>query len=72
MENAITRIRKFFGSRVETLKQVVESKPELTYLIAEDGLSIKCLRCGRTSYNSNDIREKFCGQCGFHEGDPRL
>ena len=67
MENAITRIRKFFGSGVEMLKKVVESKPELTYLISEDGRSIKCLQCGRTSYNKNDIERKFCGLCGYHD-----
>ena len=25
--------------------------------------SITCPRCGRTSYNSNDIREGYCGAC---------
>ena len=24
---------------------------------------ITCLRCGRTSYNSNDIEEGYCGNC---------
>lgn len=27
------------------------------YLIAPDGTSITCSRCGRTSYNLNDVRE---------------
>ncbi len=25
--------------------------------------SITCPRCGRTSYNLNDIREGYCGAC---------
>jgi hypothetical protein len=25
--------------------------------------SITCPRCGRTSYNPNDIREGYCGYC---------
>ena len=25
--------------------------------------SITCLHCGKTSYNPNDIREKYCGYC---------
>lgn len=25
--------------------------------------SITCPRCGRTSYNPNDIREGYCGNC---------
>lgn len=29
--------------------------------------SITCPKCGRTSYNPNDIRERFCGVCGYHE-----
>jgi ribosomal protein L37E len=29
-----------------------------------DGVaSITCPRCGRTSYNPNDIREGYCGNC---------
>ncbi len=25
--------------------------------------SITCPKCGRTSYNANDIRERYCGNC---------
>ena len=24
---------------------------------------INCLICGRTSWNQNDVREKYCGNC---------
>lgn len=30
--------------------------------------SITCPRCGRTSYNTNDIKERYCGYCHmWHE-----
>jgi ribosomal protein S27AE len=36
--------------------------------------SITCPRCGRTSWNANDVREGFCGAChdwtgrvGYHD-----
>lgn len=25
--------------------------------------SITCPKCGRTSYNPNDVREGYCGNC---------
>lgn len=39
----------------------------LTYEIAADGKSIRCLRCGRTSYNPDDVQYRYCGCCHrFH------
>jgi ribosomal protein S27AE len=35
-------------------------------LIAND--AIRCRRCGMTSYNPNDISQRYCGRCHqFHE-----
>ena len=28
----------------------------------------RCPRCGRTSYNPNDARERYCGACKSFEG----
>ena len=42
----------------------------VTYEVAEDGMSILCLRCNRRSYNTNDVAQLFCGGCGFHEPAP--
>ncbi len=29
---------------------------------------IRCLKCGRTSFNAKDIEQKYCGAChSFHE-----
>lgn len=29
----------------------------------EDSTGIRCPRCGRVSYNPNDVRERYCGHC---------
>ena len=39
-----------------------------TYMIGGDGKWIQCLDCGMISYNPNDVRERYCGNCHeFHE-----
>lgn len=41
-----------------------------TYVISgsQGTPSITCLKCGMTSHNPGDIREKFCGRCSiYHE-----
>jgi ribosomal protein L37E len=36
--------------------------------LADSGRAIRCLLCGTTSYNPNDIRHRYCGFCHvFHE-----
>lgn len=37
----------------------------ITYQIVtqNNATGIKCLRCGRTSWNTNDVLYKFCAQC---------
>jgi hypothetical protein len=38
-----------------------------TFTIAQDGQSITCHRCGLTSHNLNDVRQRWCGKCdSFH------
>lgn len=42
-----------------------------TYTISEDGKSITCHKCGKTSHNLNDVKEKYCGFCHYwHNPDP--
>jgi len=37
-------------------------------LLTAHGLAIKCLVCGRTSYNQKDVSQKYCSYCAaFHE-----
>lgn len=34
-----------------------------TYTLSEDGQSITCLKCGKTSFNVNDVKHRYCGFC---------
>jgi ribosomal protein S27AE len=34
--------------------------------------SFTCPHCGRTSWNANDIRERYCGACHWWTGVPEL
>lgn len=51
--------------------ELVESGP--TYTIRTDdnaagGLVIYCCLCNLTSYNPNDVKHRYCGNCKrFHE-----
>lgn len=39
-----------------------------TFEITEGGRAIRCLLCERTSYNANDVSERYCGACHlFHD-----
>jgi hypothetical protein len=42
--------------------------PEIAKVEPEPPPSITCPTCQRTSYNPNDIEQKFCGVCGYHDG----
>lgn len=42
-----------------------------TYIILPGGDGITCLRCGRTSYNPNDVREHYCLNCHVFHDDGR-
>lgn len=38
------------------------------YTISQDGKSITCFRCGRTSHHPVDVNQKYCDYCHvFHE-----
>jgi hypothetical protein len=39
----------------------------MTHEILHDGKAIRCLRCGTTSHNPEDVRHLYCGNCHqFH------
>jgi len=41
---------------------------ELSPYSGQEGLAIKCLRCGMVSHNLNDVAQLYCGNCHrFHE-----
>lgn len=40
----------------------------MSYAISADGRAITCARCGLTSYNPNDVAQRYCGHCKiFHD-----
>ena len=46
----------------------MDPKKKPTYTIGPEGRSITCLRCGKESFNPNDVRFLYCGYCHrFHE-----
>lgn len=41
---------------------------EITIVTGSHTNAIKCLKCGKTSYNPNDVKYKYCGYCNeFHK-----
>jgi len=42
-----------------------------TYRVAGDGTAIKCLRCGRTSFDPKDVVNLRCPLCGYHDFSPK-
>lgn len=53
---------------------IMKVEPHTTQLsMDEDYLmespSIRCPRCGRTSYNPGDIEHRYCGYCHMHHAD---
>ncbi len=40
-----------------------------TFKISDDGKSITCLRCNRTSHNANDVKHHYCGFCHVAHDD---
>ena len=58
-----------FYHAVESLEEL---PPERTYVIKRlkgHGRGIYCLRCGHTSWNPDDVKNKYCDCCEeFHNG----
>jgi len=55
----------------EIYGEVYEGKSKREYVIVYDTgrgqTGIKCLKCNWTSFNFQDIRDKYCGRCDvFH------
>lgn len=45
---------------------------EPTFTIADDGKSITCHKCGKTSHNANDVAFHYCGKCNLWHDGPNL
>jgi hypothetical protein len=39
--------------------------------IKPQGVCIKCYHCGMISYNKNDVKNKYCGNCNVFIGDDK-
>jgi hypothetical protein len=49
---------------------VAVGPPRLRYLLVDEPHpGIKCLDCGMTSYNRQDIRHRYCGNCKTYLDD---
>lgn len=44
-------------------------EPMDTFTISPDGKSITCKRCKMTSYNLNDVEQRYCGHCKVYHDD---
>ena len=61
-EREVERIARAKAQSVLVDYFVGQFKP-LACVVADDGSSITCTRCGMTSYNLNDVQKRFCGHC---------
>ena len=60
--------RDFMKRHVKMCKLAGQNAKVKTYLIVKNGTAIKCLCCGLTSHNPNDVAQRYCGFChAFHE-----
>lgn len=62
-------MKRFFFNLLASLSgSSLRFRPKKTYTIGVNGKWIACHKCGRVSYNSNDVEHRYCGHCHqFHE-----
>lgn len=56
---------------IDALNELSDRAFTMEYALVKDFQTsqngIKCMTCGKTSYNQNDIKELYCGYCNkFH------
>lgn len=66
IQTAIDSVRRAQAFVALTMPDV---RPRSTETIP---LFIQCPNCGRQSYNENDIREKYCGECHQYHADMEI
>lgn len=42
---------------------LVSRKPRYTLVGVDPGVGIRCETCGHTSWNPNDVAQRYCGYC---------
>lgn len=55
-----------------TLNGVADMATAPTYEIIGKDEAVKCLVCGLTSYNPNDVMQRYCGKCHKYHSDMQL
>jgi hypothetical protein len=48
-------------------KPASEAQFQNTFTLVDDGRAIRCNRCGLESYSRDDVRHRYCGNCGYYE-----
>ncbi len=48
---------------MEMKERIIEHGQDFLVVRTKSGLGIMCKICKLISYNQNDIREKYCGNC---------
>lgn len=65
-----TSAQLYYLDKPVTLAEAVEQLPrDPAGVSCEQVPGYTCPRCGRTSHNPNDVRERYCGACHLFEGD---
>jgi ribosomal protein S27E len=64
-DKIFTSADKYILSRI--LSDFIKEYGKTLSVYPEPEMSIKCHICGKTSYNPNDVKNKYCGYCKvFH------
>ena len=63
---------KAVGTLMRAVEALVGDSMRSTYEIVEDGKAIKCLICERTSWNPNDVSQRYCGCCRAYHSDMQM
>lgn len=58
----------FLMQQYRTTVESMLTPAEGPYTVLDHGHAIRCNTCGKTSWNSNDVLQRYCGHCHrFHE-----
>jgi len=63
-------LRELLASEMPEAKIVERDHPDVPFTISHDGRSITCGRCGRTSWNRNDVEQHYCCFCHVFHDEP--
>lgn len=69
VDQTIERMRAEGAHAIADMMELGDNQEyDASFAILENGLAIKCLHCGMTSHNPNDVAFRYCGNCHrFHD-----